>query len=196
MHRNDCPGLIRVCTGVLSDLYGLTFGLSESKDDANQRDELPIEKVPFNISRLFEDFPRKSFRQLTVDGTRYSTVNTSNPDSHICFHATENDGGDWVAGRIEYIIEEQGRFKFVVRRNQDLGQCTFDPFRSYWDMGFEAKLFSSSFVNRPEVITLSQVVSHAATWKICDEKVVVLRRSKVSLLSAFLMSTLADRFGT
>lgn len=54
-----------------------------------------------------------------------------------------------------------------------------DPFASFWDEGFEAKLVSSEFSTGLDIINASDIIAHTARWTISEQSVVVLNLSRV-----------------
>lgn len=101
-------------------------------------------------------------------------------DSYVCFRP-DHEPADrkWVAGQIQYIFKDRkgGPMKVAIFRSVQRGLA--DPFATFWDDGFEAKVVSSEFSRDFEIINASSIIAHTARWSISAESVVVLNLSMV-----------------
>lgn len=203
MKRPDCPPMLRYCLELLDKAYG--FGHDETDEDEdnngvdkaypglsreeagenedNNRDYKPSPiPPPYELTRLvgrnvdIDCFARVPGAKghYTIPGKR------AIGNSYVCFRADTPDRR-WVAGQIQYIFKDRkgGSMKVAVRRSKVSGDLTPDPFSTFWEEGFEAKMVSSNFSNL-EIIELSDIIAHTARWVITRNFAIVLNLSVVS----------------
>jgi len=179
----DRPGLFRNCIELINAAYGYTFSspsdVPADSHDENDNIEVSVGRIPHSVLALFSSRPKKSYSQFDAGNVLVTTVIRREENSFICFYSTGEIGANWVVGRIEYIVEEQGEVKLVVRRNIRSKRSS-DPFTTFWNFGFEAQLVSSSFEEEFEVVLLSRLAGHAVKWELSADEAVVLRHRKVS----------------
>ncbi|KAJ3754956.1 hypothetical protein F5878DRAFT_493299, partial [Lentinula raphanica] len=110
------------------------------------------------------------YRQLlTSHGRLYCTsATTGKGNSYLCFHPEGNKETEWVAGQIQHIIKQNHATKFVIRRSLPhvLNGGKADPFKLFWDRGFEAKMVDIEFSTALEVVDCTWVVAHIARWNL------------------------------
>ncbi|KAJ3910823.1 hypothetical protein F5877DRAFT_15426, partial [Lentinula edodes] len=81
-----------------------------------------------------------------------------------------------VAGQIKFILKQDGRTRFVIRRSLPItfDQTTPNPFRRFWFQGFQAKTVSSAFSSDLEFIESEWLLGHIARWEISESQVICL----------------------
>lgn len=99
-------------------------------------------------------------------------------NSHVCF----KDGVDWTSGQIQHIFDYgDGKIFMAIHRSQALRlNGAVDPFKSFWEHGFQARLVSSSFSRKLEIFRQKEVLGHVARWELVEGKTVVLSLARVS----------------
>lgn len=69
---------------------------------------------------------------------------------------------------------------FAINRSQPLRLSqSRDPFAAFWSRGFKAKMVSSSFSKKLEIVCQKEVLGHVARWELIKGKTVVLSLEKV-----------------
>ena len=109
-------------------------------------------------------------------------------NSYICFAPFPDEGVDWVAGQIHYIFEQTGSIYMVIKRSIELSLTSPDPFAEFWEGGFQAKMVSTKFSDKLEVVNASRILAHAARWELTPEIAVVLNLCAVRMASRLDMS--------
>lgn len=190
--RADCPGMLKTCRNLLDK----AFGYASTSDDVDEIDEseevllrpeellrrylrTPDDMIPeLGIATDAVFFPRieAPFGYYTVPGV------SGKGNSYVYFYPRGDPTPGWVAGRIHYIFQKNGRTKFALRRNLPLVNATLDPdpFSAFWHDGFQAKLVSTTFSEVIEVVEPQCILGHTATWELNAEVVAVLAIPKVS----------------
>ncbi|KAJ3816380.1 hypothetical protein F5880DRAFT_1619405 [Lentinula raphanica] len=87
-------------------------------------------------------------------------------NSYICFRPKGCKEAEWVAGQIQHIFKRNHETKFVLRRSLPhfIDRDKPDPFKLFWDRGFEAKMVDFEFSTALEVVDSTWVVAHTARW--------------------------------
>ncbi|KAF5359925.1 hypothetical protein D9758_013986 [Tetrapyrgos nigripes] len=98
------------------------------------------------------------------------------------------DGDLWSPGQIQHIFDYfDGKMCMAIRRNLLLESNAKgkhrqpslpDPFTSFWSHGFEARMVSSDFNPKLEIVKIEQTLGHVARWNLGRGKVVVLSLSR------------------
>ncbi|KAJ3833098.1 hypothetical protein F5878DRAFT_520128, partial [Lentinula raphanica] len=106
---------------------------------------------------------------LTPHGNYYSIPKaTGAGNSFICFYPNGDEQTEWVAGQIQYIFKQDNKVRFTLRCSVPhviIGDKP-DPFKLFWDRGFEAKMVTSAFSGDLEVVDYDWVVAHTARWEL------------------------------
>ncbi|KAJ3848117.1 hypothetical protein EV368DRAFT_68544 [Lentinula lateritia] len=106
-------------------------------------------------------------RCLTPFGDYYAISEASGiGNSYVCFFPGGNRDVEWVSGQIRHIFCEDGRIRFSIQRSlpKPLAEGQQDPFKAFWDQGFQAKTVSSTFTTHFEFVEYDWVFAHTARW--------------------------------
>lgn len=194
--RPDCPPLLQYCLKLLDKAYNfdkrdkVEGGDVEDEDDEDpstwgaSNPEYTAIKTPSSpelIQELgFDDL--ENFARIPGAKGHYAIPGTKGVgNSYVCFQPRYGTpDGRWVAGQIQHIFRNcnGGPMQVAIRRSQP-STIGSDPFASFWDDGFEAKLVSSKFSTRFDIINASDIIAHTARWTISEQSVVVLNLSRV-----------------
>jgi hypothetical protein len=139
-------------------------------------------KLPLELSQLFahsDSLPVNLPSRVEAPSGFYATKNTPGPgNSLICFSCTGIE--EWCAGQIEHIVElENGEVQFAVWKWLD-SNLVDDPFRSFWEKGFEAKTVSSTLSKKLILINFTDVIGHCAIWNPAEQLVIAINLGEVS----------------
>lgn len=195
--RPDCPPLLHYCLKLLDKAYN--FDKREKaegkEDDCDDEDE---SSSPWGMSNTdytaIKTPPSLALiQELGIDDIEcFSRVPGAKGhyaipgakgigNTYICFQPRYGTpDGRWVAGQIQHIFRERigGPMQVAIRRSKP-STIECDPFASFWNDGFEAKLVSSEFLTGLDIINTSDIIAHTARWTISERSVVVLNLSRV-----------------
>ncbi|KAJ3810716.1 hypothetical protein F5876DRAFT_15402, partial [Lentinula aff. lateritia] len=153
LRRSDCPPLLKYCGQLINKVYGLSKLEGETGDIQCYR------------------------RCLTPFGNYYAIPEaTGKANSYVCFFPDGDRQAEWAAGQIRHIFCENGKTRFAIRRSHPIASPSNkqDPFKLFWNQGFQAKMFSSLFSNELELVEYDWVLAHTARWELCPGKTVCL----------------------
>ncbi|THV01610.1 hypothetical protein K435DRAFT_654934 [Dendrothele bispora CBS 962.96] len=195
--RPDCPPLLKYCLNLLDKTYsyvnrGYTTGdrddsldqADEEQDNENISNLLKGHELP-DISKWVLSTPPSSellsmcgchdlekircFSRITAPRGFY-TIPSSKAigNSYLCF----KDGDSWSAGQIQHIFDlGDGVIRMAIKRCVPLNlRARTDPFSTFFPRGFEAKMVSSAFKNKLEIIKQDEILGHIARWELRGEK--------------------------
>lgn len=197
--RPDCPPLLRYCLELLDKAYNFYRPDEEPENSVNEDDEnedgtslddsadagaTPLEgPPPPALTAVLGSDAIDCFTRIPGAKGHYTIPRAKGiGNSYVCFrpdHAPADRR--WVAGQVQHIFKDRegGPMKVAISRSLQSGFA--DPFASFWDDGFEAKVVHSKFSRDVEIIDASNVIAHTARWSISTESVVVLNLSMVCL---------------
>ncbi|KAJ3903223.1 hypothetical protein F5879DRAFT_787617, partial [Lentinula edodes] len=153
LRRNDCPPLFRYLAQLIEKTYGLVLDVD-------------------SITRI-----QCYNRCLTPFGDYYAIPEASGiGNSYVCFFPGGNRDVEWVSGQIRHIFCEDGRIRFSIQRSLPklLAEGQQDPFKAFWDQGFQAKTVSSTFTTHFEFVEYDWVFAHTARWDLSPGTTVCL----------------------
>ncbi|KAE9384483.1 hypothetical protein BT96DRAFT_1008037 [Gymnopus androsaceus JB14] len=203
--RPDSPPLLQYCLELLDKAYHFYKPNERPEDSANEDDKNEVEDPSDDDADALQGTWNSSGPEATRLGgptppALTALLGTDNIDcfghipaakghytiprargignSYVCFQPDiDLPDGKWAAGQIQHIFKDRegGPMKVAIRHSMQSGLA--DPFASFWDDGFEAKLVSSEFSEDIEIIDASNIIAHTARWSISAESVVVLNLS-------------------
>ncbi|KAF8825246.1 hypothetical protein HHX47_DHR7000450 [Lentinula edodes] len=181
--RPNCPPLLKVLRRILDKAFGLNKdnrmhahgeecevdNLEDSEDHSQFRIATPSELISLVGSRKLECYSR-----IHAGYGKYYGIPSApgKGNSFICFYPGGNQQLEWVAGQIKFVLKQDGRTRFVIRRSLPIAfdQTTPDPFRKFWAQGFQAKTVSSAFSSDLEFIEREWLLGHIARWEISESQ--------------------------
>ncbi|KAJ3897622.1 hypothetical protein F5879DRAFT_760144, partial [Lentinula edodes] len=156
LRHSDCPPLLKYCGQLINKVYGL----SKLEGETGESDNIETGQLC-----------------LTPFGNYYAIPEaTGKANSYVCFFPDGDRQAEWAAGQIRHIFCENGKTRFAIRRSHPIASPSNkqDPFKLFWNQGFQAKMFSSLFSNELELVEYDWVLAHTARWELCPGKTVCL----------------------
>ncbi|KAJ3878815.1 hypothetical protein F5051DRAFT_310857, partial [Lentinula edodes] len=154
--RPNCPPLLKVLRQLLDKAFGL------NKD---------------NRTHAHWEECEEDIRIHAGHGKYYGIPSAPGKgNSFVCFYPGGNRQFEWVAGQIKFIFKQDGEIRFAVRRSLSIAfdMTAPDPFRKFWDQGFQAKTVSSNFSSELEFVKTDWLSGHIARWELNSSQVVCL----------------------
>lgn len=176
---------------LLDKAYNLGQDEKYNTEDSNPNTELEAVLSPFasnsrpplELTRLVGQDIECFSRALGAKGHYTIPNKVGLGNSYICYKSrSRNSDGQWSAGQIQYIFRSTssgGAMQLAIKRSME--NISPDPFSSFWEDGFEAKLVSSQFQPGLKIVPLSDVIAHTARWSVSESVDVVLSLSNVCL---------------
>lgn len=183
--REDCPPMLQECLKLLDEAYGFTPKDFDSDGDVindDNDDNSACTPPSHALAKLAGSHELDCLSRVVGSKGHYTIPNENSlGNSYICFKDAGSRDGKWAAGQIQHIFKYHsgGSVKVAVRRSLALN-ISVDPFGCFWKDEFEARLISSKFAQKMEIIELSSVIAHTARWVISNTQAVVLNLSMVS----------------
>ncbi|KAF9021597.1 hypothetical protein BDP27DRAFT_1195416, partial [Rhodocollybia butyracea] len=180
--RDDCPELLKSVARLLDKAFTASpDGLDTEADDESDGERDVVGQ------RDVSDFTAEMIPELaSISGARFlSRIEAphgfytipSAPgagNSYVSFYPDGDRSREWVAGRIHYIFEHNGKTQLAIRRSIALPYNSPDPFKAYWVDGFQAKLVSTEFSTQLELVEIDWIRGHSARWELGAENLVVV----------------------
>ncbi|KAK7433588.1 hypothetical protein VKT23_020692 [Stygiomarasmius scandens] len=203
--RPDCPPLLTYCLKLLDKTYSYVKrgystadrdNLLDNTDGEGQEDIYALAKgheLPDTSRWLLSTPPSpellaacgchdlekiRCFSRITAPRGFYTIPSAKAVgNSYICF----KDGNSWSAGQIQHIFDiGDGNIQMAIKHCVLLNLVArTDPFSAFLSHGFEAKMVSSAFRNKLDIVKQNGILGHAARWELGDGKAVVLNLSMV-----------------
>ncbi|KAK7442259.1 hypothetical protein VKT23_016230 [Stygiomarasmius scandens] len=202
--RPDCPPLLIYCLKLLDKTYSYvkrgysTADRDDSLDDADEgenQEEIDAfmkgHQLPDTSRWLLSTPPSPEvmaacscrdlekihcFSRITAPRGFYTIPSAKAiGNSYVCF----KDGNSWSAGQIQHIFDMgDGNIRMAIKRCVLLNPgARNDPFSAFLSHGFEAKMVSSAFKKRLDIVKEDEILGHTARWELADGKAVVLNLS-------------------
>lgn len=184
----DCPPLLKFCRQLIDKAYSLTTQ-SEEEKPASRSLEISQETVeiasnghqpnkqlktptPRALSSFLGRTDIQCYSQIsTRTGGYFATPGAGSAgkgNSFVCYYPGGDTQLEWVACQIRHIFKEDGMIRLAVQQSLPFPfhRGKTDPFRAFWDQGFQAKSVSSMYSDDMEIIEYDWVVAHTARWKL------------------------------
>ncbi|THU95284.1 hypothetical protein K435DRAFT_666729 [Dendrothele bispora CBS 962.96] len=219
--RPDCPPLLQFCRDLLDKAYNYNsraaVSIEHSQDASGEADAdrytMDMETLDDNgpgndaiYEPLADIIPSEVFRLAASTTGIECFTRVSAPygfyaiassvavgNSFVCFRPVGDRTGDWIPGQIHHIFKKDGKFVMAIRRSKVLPrEINEDPFSSFWDYGFEAKMVSALFSEKLEVVEMSRIVAHTARLQINHKAAVVLNLCRVRYLYVLTSAAMND----
>lgn len=198
--RADCPPLLKYCFRIIDKAYNYRKKGQATDEDKELSDDLPWEDIAhgtyddppqFEALKWVQSAPpppelvsacgnskiRCFSRVRAVRG--YYTIPTATAigNSYVCF----KDGDTWATGQIQHIFDfKDGDMHYAINRSKSLQLSqSRDPFAAFWFHGFQAKMVSSSFSKKLEIVSQKELLGHVARWELIKGRTVVLSLARV-----------------
>lgn len=186
----DLSPMLRFVLELLDKAYNIGQGQKYSTEDSILNTEL---EAVMSLSASNSQPPPELTRLVGQDVECFSRIPGAKGhytipkkvglgNSYICYKSRSRDSdGRWSAGQIQYIFRATGGGTIQLAIKRSMENISPDPFSSFWEDGFEAKLVSSQFQPGLEIVPLSDVIAHTARWSVSESLDVVLSLSDVCL---------------
>lgn len=211
--RPDCPPLLRYCLELLDKAYNFYKPDERPENSDNEDDESEDDSTDALLGLWNSSGPEATLLEGPSPPALMAVLGSDNIDcftripgvkghytipsvkgignSYVCFEPDHKlADGRWVAGQIQHIFKDQNGGPMKVAISRSVQNSLTDPFASFWDDGFEAKVVSSKFSEDFEIINASSIIAHTARWSISAESVVVVNLSMVRLQIIMFVLTL------
>ncbi|KAK7434824.1 hypothetical protein VKT23_020011 [Stygiomarasmius scandens] len=193
--RPDCPPLLAYCLKILDNAYHYQKRGHPTADAEEEAQETVTSDIVSTfmgndsqtqdsfIKYLIQDPPPsellsacggsdiRCFSRIPAPHGFYAISDKKAiGNSYICLKS--NDG--WDTAQIQHIFDcYDGKIQMAIRHSKTLN-IGKDPFSMFWEYGFEAKMVSSSFKTKLEIVSKDSILGHAARWEVSAGKIVAL----------------------
>ncbi|KAJ3906583.1 hypothetical protein F5879DRAFT_1068746, partial [Lentinula edodes] len=184
--RPNCPPLLKVLRQLLDKAFGLnkdnrTRAHWEECEEDMSEDSEPLQfrvAIPSELISLLSTRRLECYSRIHAGHGKYYGIPSApgKGNSFVCFYPGGNRQFEWVAGQIKFIFKQDGEIRFAVRRSLSIAfdMTAPDPFRKFWDQGFQAKTVSSNFSSELEFVKTDWLSGHIARWELNSSQVVCL----------------------
>lgn len=199
--RPDCPPLLHYCLKLLDKAYNFDRRDNEAGNEEEDYEDEDTSKDPSTWSQSNPEYtaiktpPPSALTEVLgfddidcfarIPGAKghYAIPGAKAiGNTYVCFQPSYGTfDGRWVAGQIQHIFRDRkgGPMQVAIRCCEPSTVTVLDPFASFWDDGFEAKLISSKLSTRLDIINASNIIAHTARWNVSKRWVVALNLSRV-----------------
>lgn len=190
--RPDCPPFLRYCRLIFDHIYGYKSSSQALADndlqviDVVKGNNSPSDLQAFKIPPPAELLRRVgyadivAFTRIEAQKGAYAIASPQAAgNSYICFKPIGDYHGMWRAGQIQHLFEHKGIMKMAIKVCVELDLSTQDPFKSFWEEGFQAKMVSTKFLDDLQIVDVSRVIAHVVRWEMTNDIAVVLNLSTV-----------------
>ncbi|KAJ3792156.1 hypothetical protein GGU11DRAFT_750433 [Lentinula aff. detonsa] len=169
------------------DDHSVSVLLETGKSSRNSDGKVLSTPPPIELTRILGGSRNiRCFTQVPAFRGFFNTPSgIAQGNSYIAYKPHGDFNADWVAGRIQYIFELDGKKKFAVRRSKPSFPTSGDPFARFRQFGFEAKSVSPLFVDELEVIDDKWAVGHTARWDLNEGLTVAVNLGRESYCCKF-----------
>ena len=175
--RTDCPPSIKECKRLFDNMYASMYDQypEEHHNDANDSFGGTPQTIPDELRLLVK-------RNCTLrarhrhNGVVYAISSAHMGNSLVLFYANGKTGSSIIPGCIQYIVSQEKRLIFAVRRHLPANGSLVDPFNPY--PHFPAKLYCSNLAKELELVPADGIIGHFARWPISSSHVVILHLSR------------------
>jgi hypothetical protein len=171
LERQDCPAAIRECKSLLDKSYG--------KGHPPSDDKFVRAPVPQELSSLLKSTHFNRAANIRHCGVTLSRHTTHLGNSLVLAHIGGRQSAvQSVPVKIRHIFRlDDGSIQLAISRLRATPAGTVDPFEAF--PHFNARLYSSQFDHKLEIIKLDQVDNHYAFCTLSSEYSAVVDLSRV-----------------